>query len=260
MVRFLLPPDRGAVRGSARAAVLQDWMCDWLDTRVEVQLAKSYRELVEAISAGDVELAWTPPAVCAAVRERVRALYSVVRYAAIDCRASLVVRADATHRTLTDLAGGRASWVDPLSMNGHLMALAHLRMRGLDPATFFARQRFAGSYRNALADVAEGRADVTSVFVVDDDEQMTLRELHDLIGPEAGTLRLLEVTAPAPFDAIVIGPATPNPERIEKRLLALDNRKGPPAMLLEVCRADRFVRTDPQRYSHFDDLVDLSRA
>jgi phosphonate transport system substrate-binding protein len=182
-------------------------------------------------------------------------MLTAVRYGATECQAVLVVRADSGIRSAKQLAGRRASWVDPLSTSGHLMALAHLRDLGLDPDRLFVSQRFAGSYRDALIDVVEGRADVTSVFVVAGEEKATMRELVDLAGPGARGLTLLSTTAPAPYDALVITRRAKLPDVLEGRLLALDQRISPPAMLLEVCRADRFLRVKPQAYASLERFV-----
>jgi len=255
-MRVLLPPDRGTVRGAARAAVLAEWMRAWLATEVRVELARDYATLTRAIVRGDADVAWAPPSICASVRNRVAALLTIVRYGKTSCRSALVVRADAGFRTCADLRGKRASWVDPLSTNGYLMAIVHLQTRGLDPRAALREQWFAGSYRDALADVAEGRADVTSVFVVDDDEQATLRELYDLLGPQASCLALLTVTEPAPFDGIAIGAHVRDAELLVRKLLALEQRMRPPAMLLEVCRADCFVLANADDYALLDGLGD----
>lgn len=254
-MRVLLPPDRGEVRGSARAALLSDWMSSWLETRVRVDLASSYRALVEEVQRGRAELAWAPPAVCARLRSEAQALLTVVRYGARQCRSAFVVHRNNLCRNVEGLSGARAAWVDPLSTSGYLMALSHLMEQDLHPDELFSEQRFAGSYRGALAAVAEGRADVTAVFVVDEDAELTLRELYDLVGPSASALRLLAMTDPAPFDALVVGPEVPEAEALIERLLKLHNRMNPPSMLLEVCRADRFVRGDVEDYARFERLV-----
>jgi phosphonate transport system substrate-binding protein len=255
-VQLLLPPDRGAVRGPARAAVLADWMTAWLKAPVRVEVARSYRELAVAIERAAVDLAWAPPAVCARVRGSARTMLTVVRYGATSCRAALIVRGDAGFRDLRDLAGKRAAWVDPLSTSGHLMALAHLYDNGLDPKRLFASQRFAGSYRDALADVIAGRADVTSFYVVDEGPKLTMREVADLVGSDGSSLSILATTAPAPFDALVVPRSAPDSAHLEAQILALHQRMNPPAMLLEVCRADRFVRAKVEDYARFDRLVD----
>lgn len=257
-MRLLLPPDRGAVRGTARAAVLAEWMTSWLGTHVDVDIAPNYRELARAIERGTVELAWTPPVVVARVRAHVRTVLTVVRSGATACSAALVVRARSDIRELRDLAGMRASWVDPLSLSGHLMALIHLQENGLDPQRLFVSQRFAGSYRDALVDVINERTDVCSVFVVDGDTQGTMREIHDIAGPGASSLTVLSMTAPAPYDALVVPASSTDSRELEERILALHQRMRPPAMLLEVCRADRFVRSSGREYAQLERLVDTT--
>ncbi len=253
-VRFLLPPDRGPVRGAARAAVLAEWMTTWLGEPVRAEVAETYRDLAVEVEAERAELAWAPPAVCARLRGGARSMLTVVRYGESDCAAALVVRRDADLRDLADLAGRRAAWVDPLSTSGHLMALAHLFDHGLDPQTFLGEQRFVGSYRESLGEVARGRADVTSFYVVAEDEAMTMREIRELVGPDAERLALLSKTERAPFDALVVGPGAP--PRLEAEILALDQRDFPPAFLLEVCRADRFVRANRDDYARFERFCD----
>jgi ABC-type phosphate/phosphonate transport system substrate-binding protein len=202
-------------------------------------------------------MAWVTPFVASRVRLLVSRLLTIVRYGATGCAATFVVHRDSDIASLEDLRGKRASWVDPLSMNGHLMALKHLQKRGFDPRTHFSEQHFSGSYRATLSEVAEGRSDVTSFFVVANDRDMTLREMRDLLGARAESLAILEITDPAPFDAIAI-PGGPRSSFVADELLKLDQKMSPPAMLLEVCRADRFVEADLDAYAGFDEYVDLT--
>lgn len=231
-------------------------MTEWLGKPVEVSLAPSYRELATAIRAGTVDLAWAPPAICAQLHTGVRAMLTVVRYGATACSAALLVRRDGGAQSIEDLRGKRAAWVDPLSTCGHLLALAHLRDRGFDAAKHLAEQRFLGTYRDAIIDVVKGRADVTSTYVVDDDEAATLREVLDVTGYGPEQLRVLCTTAPAPYDALIIGERVLDWEALQARLLDLDRRVGTPSMLLEVCRADRFARAHAGGYARFEQFVD----
>lgn len=249
----MLPPDRGAVRGAARAALIAEWMSQWLDRRVTCELAESYRDLAVEVEAGRTDLAWTPPAVCARLRGGSRAILSAVRDGLTGCSAMLVVRDGADVEAVQDLMGKRAAWVDPLSSSGHLMALAHLWAHGLDPDELLAEQRFAGSHRDALADVAAGRADVTSFYRVADDDDRTMAEIQELAGPRA-PLRFLSQTLEAPYDALVVGEGAP--PGLEEKILSLDSRSFPPAMLLEVCRVDRFAEADVDAYARFEELCE----
>jgi phosphonate transport system substrate-binding protein len=230
-------------------------MSSWLRAKVIVEVAASYAHLGDEILEGRADLAWAPPLLCARVRHRAAALLTVVRYGATSCRSALVVRADGGLGAVADLIGTRAAWVDPLSTSGHLMAIVHLRDVGLQPRSVFREERFLGSYRNALAEVVEGRADVTSVFVVDEDEGATIRELQDLLGPAASALAVLATTRPAPYDGLAVGPSVRQPEALVERLLMLDKGMSPPAMLLEMCRADFFVRANVDDYALFDAFV-----
>ncbi len=252
-MKLLLPPDRGKLSAGARAAILAEWMSEWLDENVEVSLASSYKELAGELAAGRAELGWAPPAVCAQVRNHCRAMLTAVRDGRRDYAAALIVRTDSGIGSTEELRGKRASWVDPLSSSGHLLALAHLAEHGIGTADL-ASQRFAGSFRDALVDVAKNRADVTSTYMIADDAERTHAELRDMLGPLASQLTILERTRPAPFDALTVG--FDAPAGLEHRLLELKRRAGAPAMLLEICRADGFVRADPSAFGAFEGFLD----
>ncbi len=253
-MRFLLPPDRGSVRASARAAILADWMSDWLDEPVQVAIADSYRDLAQELKAGDAGLAWVPPAVCAKVRGHCRSVLTAIRDGRREYAAALVVRTDSGIASVADLAGKRAAWVDPLSTSGHLLAVAHLAKHDVRSSELES-ESYAGTFRDALVEVAEERADVTSTYMVADDIERTLEELRDVVGPLAERLTILEQTSAAPFDALAVG--FDAPAGLEERLLRLKRRRsGAPAMLLEICRADGFMKADPVAFSAFEGFVE----
>lgn len=244
------------MRAQARAALLAEWMTAWAGTRVRVDVAPTYRELALAIERGETDLAWAPPAVCTRTRASIRSALTVVRYGATSCAAVLVVSKNSGIQTLHDLERKRAVWVDPLSTSGFLLAMKHVRDAGFDPQRHFASQRFAGSYRDALFEVLAGNADVTSFYQVAGDKAATLRELHDIVGVGASSFSIVAVTAAAPFDALVVPKAAPESAELERRILALDQRMNPPAMLLEVCRADCFRRTPAAAYAGLERVID----
>lgn len=229
-------------------------MSAWTKEQVDVEVAGSYRELALAIDESSADLVWSPPAVCARARRSIRTALTVVRRGATSCAAVLLVpRRDGPARdTKRALLGAHAAWVDPLSTSGYLSAMAHLRELGLDPRRHLGAQRFAGTYRDAILEVAAGRADVTSFYRVEDDDAATLREAVDVAGPDAARLSILAVTRTAPFDALVIPSRGAVSPELERRILSLDSTGKTPAMLLEACRADSFRRTPPSAYAVLD--------
>ena len=61
----MIPSDLGAARAAARAELLEPVLAKMLQANVEVRVAASYREILDAIVGGTVDLAWAPPTVCA---------------------------------------------------------------------------------------------------------------------------------------------------------------------------------------------------
>ncbi len=242
------------VRTKARAALLSDWMSGRFGKEVQVDVAPDYAALERAIDLSSVDLAWAPPAICARVYDVARFVLKAVRNGRSSYCSALVGRAT-TLPTLASLGGLRAAWVDPLSTGGHLLAVAHLRAAGIEPATTFAEERFLGSYRDALIAVAHGSADVTAVFTrIEEPVRWARTEMADLVGPAGDALSPFAITGEAPHDGLVLtrGLGHAEAEKLAAALLGLEHHASAPTMLLEVCNAQSFVPASPHDYRHLD--------
>ena len=252
-VRFLLPPDRNQLATHARVSLLAEWMSDWLGRTVVITVAPTYGHMVDAVRAGETDLAWTPPVVFAGLHASTRFALTAQRQGVCSSRGAIIVRRGDQAASIAELEGRRAAWVDPLSMSGHLAALSQIRRYGLDAATLFASQEFYGSYSRALAAVLDNEADLASVYgqLRDTADESVRRALDDLVGPRAAGLRVLERTGPFPYDAMVGTLALPVPMANDTRdkLLALKHTPSAPSMLLDVCAAERFVPAEPAAYA-----------
>jgi len=252
-VRLLLPPDRNQLATHARVALLADWMSDWLSRSVVITVAGTYGQMVDAVQAGETDLAWTPPVVFAGLHASTRFALTAQRQGVCSSRGAIIVRRHDHAASIAELGGRRAAWVDPLSMSGHLAALSQIRRYGLDAATLFASQEFYGSYSRALTAVLDDEADLTSVYgqLRDTADESVRQALDDLVGPRAAELRVLERTGPFPYDAMVGTLALPEPLANDTRdkLLALKQTPGTSSMLLDVCAAERFVPAEPAAYA-----------
>jgi phosphonate transport system substrate-binding protein len=200
-LRFLVPPSVGTARAQARGELLERALSNDMGEAVAVEVAASYDALERG--AGGAELVWAPAAVCAAIEHEARAIFKVVRGGRSTYRGALVGRRDA-RLTLQQLAGKRAAWVDRRSFGGYLLALHHLKERGIDPARTFASQAFLGTHPAALTAVLEGRADVASVSIAGGSEQH-VEEALALHAGRAGARDLvaLAITETAPTDALL---------------------------------------------------------
>ncbi|MBI1949290.1 MAG: PhnD/SsuA/transferrin family substrate-binding protein [Deltaproteobacteria bacterium] len=162
-MRLGVPPSPSVEVARARTAPLAAALAA-RGVTVELVFADSYDALGDLVLTGKVDAAWAPPIVCARVEAAggVAALRAV-RGGSTSYRVALVCRAGpvvelARHAELT------AAWVDENSAAGYLLARSWLAGRHIDAVKGFKRALFLGSYTAALTAVADGRADLTSMF------------------------------------------------------------------------------------------------
>jgi phosphate/phosphite/phosphonate ABC transporter binding protein len=125
-----------------------------------------YHRLLEALEMGDIDVAWLPPilAAQAASRGRVLPIALPVRDGAAFYSTALFTRKDARWKTVADLQGARAAWVDRRSAAGYLVIRAHLRRSGVDLDKAFGADQFHGAHDAVARAVHEGDADVGATF------------------------------------------------------------------------------------------------
>jgi phosphonate transport system substrate-binding protein len=162
-------------------------------------------------------------------------------------------------RDLSELRGKRAVWVDPLSLGGHLLAVDYLRGEGLEPASTFSEQSFAGSYPEALRRVVHERADVTAISTPDGAEQSINASITLFGGTlQAERLTSIAVTQETPNDALVFSTALP-PERaaaLAERAFGSADAPKVPSSLCMALEADGFERVDVSVYADIRRLLE----
>lgn len=150
-----------------------------------------------------VQLAWVPPLLVARVEPTTRTILTVVRSGRSGYRSALITRrADAL--TPTTLKGKRAVWTEPNSTAGYKLPLYLLNLLKQDTSKLFSETRFCGTYRAALLEVAEGRADVTAIYTPRTEEAVLTGRMRELIGELADSLHAIAFTEEVPADALVI--------------------------------------------------------
>lgn len=256
--RILFPPSLGRARAAARADVLAASLGRRLGAAVEVEVAEDYADLERRVLAGEVDLAWAPPAVCARVEKSAVAVLAAVRGGRSTVRAALVCRAGEALEP-GQLAGARAAWVDPLSTAGYLLAAGHLRAAGTDLAAL--EHHFVGSYRAALLAVLAGEADLASVYVRSDAEDELRRALEEHVGPREVCLRVMAVTGEAPADGLVVTRAARGRPGLVDSIAPLTDGSRGPTLLLELLEADTLERARPEDYAELRRvLAELGRG
>lgn len=241
--RLGLPPSLPAAPGPGAAGRLTRVLSGIVGGPVRLVVFAEYDALTEALRRSEVDAAWAPPLVAARAEALgARVLVRPVRRGSVRSRAALLVRADASLQ-LETLGGSTAAWVDRASLSGHLLPLAWLRERGLDPGRLFGQQLFLGSYQAALEALLGGEADLASVFAPP--EGYDLRQSVEEVAPgRSQAVRVLACTMPALHDAWVVAPHVPVPEalRLERGLLSIRELPEGSSLLRDVMRAERLER------------------
>ncbi len=207
-----------------------------------------YADLLEALRAGTVDVAWlSPVAFIHALKEKLGVgLASVVRSGARSYRGALVGHKDRAPRLDREsLLGRRVAWVDEWSAAGYLAPRRLIRSKGLDPKALFASEVQLGSY-DAIADaLRSGHVDVGPTLV-------TTTETGDLAGHQLESepwAVLLGITENIPSDIVCARAGLPRAdvERLSRTLAGV--RLSPRDSVGRLMNCSTFGEVDERRYA-----------
>lgn len=212
-----------------------------------------YHRLVEAMAMGHIDVAWLPPisAAQAMAAGLATPIALPVRGGVTSYSTALFTRVDAWWRSVADLSGVRAAWVDRQSASGYLLIRAQLRAMGVDLERAVASERFTGSHEQVAAAVLDGSADVGASFLHLDpaDEHPVRAAWGD------APVRVLALAGPIPADVIAVS-ARLDPARVDRVRRAFLEGKHPRlrAATRALLGAEAFVAPRP---GHLDTALSL---
>lgn len=244
-IAILVPNSLGSAKAEARAELLSETLTRELGERATAKVAASYAEIADGLASGAVTLAWAPSAVCAGL-PGARGVFTIVRDGRASYRSAIVARREDGLST-AKLSGKKAAWVDPLSAGGYLLAVAHLRARGIDPDATFESQTFLGSHRAAALAVVHREADVAAVSAHWLDDATMAADLRWYVGPAGDKLEAIALSERCPNDAVVIASQTPDALASRLRGCFLDKGKAE-RELTAALEASAFVEGDLTAY------------
>ena len=241
--RFGLPPSFPVAPVPGATGRLTRVLSGIVGRQVSVVTLPDYDALSDSLRRGEVDGAWAPPLVAARAEALgARILVRPLRRGSVRSRSALLVRTDSPLQ-LETLGGTTAAWVDRTSLAGHLLPMAWLRERGLEPGKLFGQQLFLESYQACIEALLGGEADVASLFAPP--EGHDLRQAVEEVAPgRAADVRVLACTMPALHDAWVVAPHVSIPEalRLERGLVSVRELPEGTALLRDVVRAERLER------------------
>ncbi len=248
MLRFALPPSLGTERLVDETRALRDALTDLLAEAVDVTVSQSYEALTRNLLSGAVDVAHAPPFVCAQVEPQgVVIVARAVRHGRATYGSALLKRRGAD-TSLARARGIRAAWVDPQSVAGYLLPVAHLAStRRLDPARHFAAQTFFGSYPAAVAAVLEARANLCAVHAQRGRPETVLESVEHHAPGRGGELEIIEMTDEIPGDGVAVCQGA-DAAALKAAFLHLHKEPQGRKLLDNVFVAERFEAAPPMAY------------
>jgi phosphonate transport system substrate-binding protein len=227
-------------------------------------VAPSYRALAHATETGQVAFAWMPPLLVLELEDRrsVVPLVSPLRWGTTSSFYSAIIVRPGGPKTVAELYGKRAAWVERESVAGFMVPRLHLAAHGF-PLNRFASETFLHSHETVVDAVAEGRADVGATFCTVDPQ--TKRIVHGAWTRANGSnLRPVEVMArvgPIPNDAIVANGRVNGGlrEAVTDWFIHSESRRAR-EILAPMVHADTFARVSAPHYAPLRAMVAEARA
>lgn len=167
-------------------------------------VASGHRDLADAVEVGDCGVAWLPPII--SVELETRGVCSVLaipaRNGTTSYHSALVVRPGGP-KTIAELKGRRAVWVERDSAAGYIVPRASLASQGIDVLRFFAREIFVHSHTGVIDAIVAGEADVGATYCHVSGGKAVRGAWLDDNGRALKPIEVLATFGPIPNDALV---------------------------------------------------------
>jgi phosphonate transport system substrate-binding protein len=188
-----------------------DWLGARLQRRVVLVQRARYREILDLLLGGRLELAWICGYPYVRHQNRLELIVVPVWHGQPLYRSELIVAADSELDGLADLEDHLFAWADPDSNSGWLYPRFALAATGKDPERFFRRTFFTWGHPRSVLAVSEGLADGAAV-------DSYVRETLVRHSPALGqALRVVHRSPLFGFPPLVAGPAMSHPDRARTR-------------------------------------------
>lgn len=222
---------------------------------IEFRNAKDYRDLIEQMSSGKVDIGFFSPLNFVEIEKKggVKVLLKKVYGESEFYFSAIVTKPQSVTKTLKALQGKKIAFVDPNSASGFLYPKLMLHNQGLGKGTF--EEVFAGTHEEAVKMLAEGKVDAASIWV---DDASAKTGAWTAIDPKLAP-RSLSVSSPIPNDALVVREALYNESShlVLKVMDALISISEETPVMKELFGADRLVTATSRHYETVRELSEL---
>lgn len=250
IMAFVPSQDTARVTSSGRAIAAALKTATGLEW--DVTVPTSYSATIEAMCAGQVDVAWLAPLSFALAKQRncAEVMLSSLRKdetgkLSTTYNSQILVRADSGINDVKGLKGKKFAFSDPLSTSGRLFPTIVVKDEtGEDPKTFFSETVFAGGHDKAVIALYQGSVDGAASFI--DVRTSLVKTFPDIMEKT----KRIATAGPIPNDTVSIRSNFPAELRtkIETSLLAYAETEAGKAALKSLYSIDGLGKADAQAY------------
>lgn len=244
----------------SRVDALLYWISKKTGVELELHEAASYEELAKDVRKGRIDIAWLPPIVHVRLGGDVAPLGTILRDGRTTYETALIVRKDSKAKTIANLRGVRAGWVDRWSAAGFVLPRINLALLGIDPRTFFRTETFHGSHHGVVRALMDGACDVAGTYAQADGKGKVRGGAWTEV-PEAD-VRVLTTFGAIPPDVIGArsGLVDEQRDQIRDALRAASGDTTGRQRLREVFGGETFVEDTTKSYESLSRALDMASA
>ncbi len=238
-----------------RLGTLCEKLSDRTGLAISVAPQRSYRTLLAQFASGTVHAAWTPPLLAAELRRAklVETLLRSKRESGRSYHAVFIVAAGSEFRSVLQLRGGSAAWVDPTSASGYLVPRQWLRSKGIEPRKFFSKHRTAHTHVGVVDTVVRGDADVGATFAIFGNSfGEVLKSAWLTTGQD---VEIIANAGTVPSDGISFSTRIPAPKVSELSAAIIAIAQAEPQLMLALFETEQFEQSDADYLAALDSLV-----
>ena len=203
---------------------LMEYLSDVLKCKVELKIVKEYKDLIEGMELGNIDIADMHPFAYVTAYDAGKA--TIIVQAIVEgssTYSSLIIAKDSKIKTLKDLVGKRVAFVDPKSSSGYIYPRALLIEKGIIKKDqpfdkYFEKILFVGSHEKVIAAVLDGSADAGAVW-------SGAIDVAKANGFRTDSLKVIAETKPIPHE-LIAARSSLDPQiiaKIREAMLALNH-------------------------------------
>ncbi|MDP2167347.1 MAG: phosphate/phosphite/phosphonate ABC transporter substrate-binding protein [Thermodesulfovibrionales bacterium] len=162
-----LIPEENIFKQVEKHRPLEKYLSEKLNMKVKFIILSKYGDIIDRFTSRELDGAFFGIFTAALAHEKL-GVVPLARPVGLDgsttAEGYIIVRNDSGIKTVNDLRGKRAVFVDKATATGYIFTVAYLRERGIKNISgYFREYYFAGSQDSVVYAVLDGRADVGTV-------------------------------------------------------------------------------------------------